>query len=146
MTMRSKLDRFFIQFILISIIIIGDVLFMPLFFIDIQGELYTVLILTVIFLVLTSFILWVSFSVKYVFNHDYLIVKAGPFRSRIPYEKITKVTDTKAIFTGYRVLSSRDAIEIFYKHAVFGSVKVSPKNKEELVAELQKRNPKLQIH
>lgn len=140
MTMQSKLDGFFIKFILISIIIIGVVLFTPLFFMDIRVELNTVLILIVTFLILTSFILWASLSVKYVFNQEYLFVKGGPFRSRIPYENITKVSSTTAIFTGYRILTSRDAIEIFYENAVLGSVKISPKNKDEFIAELEKRN------
>ena len=146
MTMHSKLDEFFIKFILISIIIIGVVLFIPLFFIDIRGELNTVIMLIGIFLVLTSFILWASLSVEYVFNQDYLVVKGGPFRSRIPYENITKVSSTTAVFTGYTIVTSRDALEIFYKNALLGSVKVSPKNKGEFIAELKKRNPYVQTN
>jgi hypothetical protein len=32
-------------------------------------------------------------------------------------------------FTGYRILSSKDAIEIFYHYATFGSVKISLERK-----------------
>ncbi|UOQ50583.1 PH domain-containing protein [Gracilibacillus caseinilyticus] len=95
---------------------------------------------------LASFILWCAFSVKYVFYQEYLFIKGGPFKSRISYEKITKVSPAKDIFTGYRVLSSRDGIEIFYITAVLGSVKISPEEKKEFITELTKRCPSVQVH
>ena len=90
---------------------------------------------------MTAIILWSSFSIKYVFHQDYLFVKGGPFRSRIPYENITKVSPTSSIFVGYRLLSSRDAIEIFYKTSLMGSVKISPEDQKAFIAELKKRCP-----
>jgi hypothetical protein len=69
------------------------------------------------------------------------LVKGGPFKSRIPYEEITKVSPTREIFTGYRILSSRDAIEIFYKTAFMGSVKISPKEQKRFMIELEKHCP-----
>lgn len=144
-TMRSKMDQFFIKFILIAILVIGLVAFFPLFFLDIQKESSVVLILTIIFLVITGFILWTSLTIKYVFNQDNLFIKGGPFRTRIPYENITKVSSTTAVFTGFRVLSSKDAIEIFYKKAALGSVKISPKNKDEFISESKKRYPHLSL-
>src|SRR5699024_12539311 len=101
--------------------------------------------LTLISLIVISFILWTAFSVKYVFYQDYLFVKGGPFRSRIPYENITKVSLTTAIFTGYRILSSRDGIELFYKTAVLGSVKISLIYEREFSSELNKRFTNIQI-
>ena len=145
MTFSSKVDRFFIRFIVIAVLIIGSLVFLPLFFEDVRNELATVLIWSAILLIVIGFILWTAFSVKYVFNQDYLVVKGGPFRSRIPYENITKISPTTEIFTGYRILSSRDGLEIFYKNSALGSVKVSPKNKNEFIAELKKRCSHLQI-
>lgn len=145
MTFQSKVDRFFTSFILIAVLIIGAVIFLPLFIEDVRNELATVLILTTILLIVIGFILWTAFSVKYVFNQDYLFVKSGPFRSRIRYENITKVSSTTAIFTGYRMLSSRDGLEIFYKNAALGSMKISPKNKSKFITELKRRCPNLQI-
>jgi len=144
MVFRSKVDTFFVNFMLIVVLVIGVGTFWPLF---LEGgtELPVVLILTSIFLIVISFILWSVFSVKYVFYQDYLFIKGGPFRSRIPYEKITKVSSTTAIFTGYRMLSSRDGIEIFYKTAALGSVKLSPRDKREFITELKRRCPNIQI-
>ncbi|WP_225310709.1 PH domain-containing protein [Robertmurraya sp. DFI.2.37] len=125
---------------LVVVLIIALASFFPLF---LEGgtEPLVVLILTSTFLIIIGFILWCTFSVKYVFYQDYLLVKGGPFKSRIPYEEITKVSPTREIFTGYRILSSRDAIEIFYKTAFMGSVKISPKEQKRFMIELEKHCP-----
>ncbi|MEH7112475.1 PH domain-containing protein [Neobacillus niacini] len=88
-----------------------------------------------------GFILWSAFSIKYVFYQDHLFVKGGLFRSRIPYEEITRILTTKEIFTGYRLLSSKDGIEIYYKSSSLGSVKISPKDIEIFISEIKKRCP-----
>ncbi|MFD4706017.1 PH domain-containing protein [Gottfriedia sp. NPDC058432] len=36
-------------------------------------------------------------------------------RSRIAYREITKISPTTEIFTGYRLLLSKNALEIIYK-------------------------------
>lgn len=92
-----------------------------------------------------GFILWSAFSIKYVFYQDHLFVKGGLFRSRIPYEEITRISTTKEIFTGYRLLSSKVGIEIFYKSSSLGSVKISPKDIELFISEIKKRCPNVQL-
>ena len=138
MVFRSKLDVFFGSFMLIVVLIIGVATFSPIFLED-GTELVSILTMISLFLVLIGFILWSIFSVKYVFHQDYLYVKGGLFRSKIPYVKITKVSPTSAIFTGYRIMSARDGIEVFYKTSFSGSVKISPSNKKEFIKELKKR-------
>src|SRR5699024_8298510 len=107
MVFRSKVDALFSNFMLIVVLIIGAGSVWPSL---LEGGTYlpVVLILSSIFLIVISLILLTAFSVKYVFYQDYLFVKGGLFRSRIPYENITKVSPTTAICTGYRVLSSKD--------------------------------------
>ncbi|WP_244499293.1 PH domain-containing protein [Terribacillus halophilus] len=99
------------------------------------------LLLLSVFVIGVSIISWSAFQINYEFYPDYLLVKGGPFVSRIPYDKITSVTLSNNIFSGYRVLSSRDAIEIFYKHALWGSVTIAPDYKKEFLHELTKRCP-----
>src|SRR5690625_7998267 len=98
-----------------------------------------------ILLIFIMFILLTFFSVKYIFYQDHFFIKGGPFRSRIPYENITKVSPTTAIFTGHRILSSRDGLEIFNNTTFLGSIKISPKNKDEFIAELKRRCQRIQI-
>ncbi|WP_301722872.1 PH domain-containing protein [Planococcus shixiaomingii] len=128
---------------LLAVLIVGAASFSPLF--AEGGTLWPVVIIpTLMFFIVTGVILWMTFSIQYVFYQDYLFVKGGPFRSRIPYEQITKVSPTTDIFTGYRILSSRDGVEIFYKTAILGSVKISPENKKEFISEVKKRCPNIQ--
>lgn len=145
MIMRSKMDRFFIIFTILLVLVTGVLLLFPLFIIDIQEEIVTVYILISLFVIITGLFLWIVLSAKYIFNDAYLLVKGGPFRSRIPYENITKVADTTDILTGYRLLSARDAIEVFYTNAAMGSVKISPENKQQFIKELKKRCPNLEV-
>ena len=143
MVFRSKVDAFYVNIILIVVLVIGLVSFFPLFVESVT--FIAVIILTSIFLISISFILWTNFSVKYVFYEDYLFIKGGPFRSRIPYESITKVSPTNAVLYGHRILSSRDAIEIFNKTTFSGSIKISPRFKKDFIAEIKKRCPNIQI-
>lgn len=145
MVFRSKVDGFFIMFLFSTILIIGLASFLPLFFGDGIG-LSEFVVVTSLFLVITSLILWCAFSIEYVFHQDHLLVKGGPFRSRISYEEITKVSPTVAIFTGYRILSAKNSLELFYNNGFLGSVKISPENRNEFLMELKKRCPDVQIH
>ena len=143
MVFRSKVDAFFVKFIVIAILIIGLVTLFPLFFEE--GDALSVVVSISVFLILTALILWCSFSIKYVFHQDHLFVKGRLFRSRIPYESIMKVSATSAIFVGYRILSSKDSIEVFNRTSMMGSVKISPKDQKAFIAELKKRCPNLRI-
>lgn len=84
-------------------------------------------------------------DIKYVMEKDYLLVQGGIFRSYIAYEDIQKVTKATNIIMGYRIVGSSDAIEIFYKLAPFGSIKISPKEQETFVKELKKRCPNMVV-
>ncbi|MGM0899204.1 MAG: PH domain-containing protein [Bacillota bacterium] len=143
MTFRSKIDSFFIRFILVAILFIAAVSFIPLLFED--APLSAFVIVTATFLVTTALILWITFAIRYVFLENHLLVKAGPFRSRIPYGSILKVAPTRDIFTGYRLLSSRDALELINNTTMFGTVKISPKDQSAFIEELQKRCPDLKV-
>lgn len=143
MTFHSKIDSFFIRFILAAILFIAAVSFIPLLFED--APLSAFVIVTATFLVTTALILWITFAIRYVFLENHLLVKAGPFRSRIPYNSILKVAPTRDIFTGYRLLSSRDALELINNKTMFGTVKISPEDQSAFIAELKKRCPALKI-
>lgn len=144
MIFRSKVDSFFVAIISILIILIGVGTLLPIF-IDKNTELIDVIVMSVLFIVIEGVIVWSSISIKYVFCGNFLLVKGGPFRSKIPYQTITMVSQTNDIFTGYRILSSKQGLEIFNQSTILGSVKISPKNKTEFITELKKRCPNVQI-
>lgn len=143
MTFRSKIDSFFIRILLAAILFIAAVSFIPLLF---EGAPFSAfVIVTITFLVTTALMLWITFTIRYVFLENHLLVKAGPFRSRVPYGSILKVAPTRDIFTGYRLLSSRDALEIINNTTMFGTVKISPEDQHAFIAELKKRCPDLKV-
>lgn len=144
MTFRSKVDNFFMAIIFIVFLLIGIATLLPVI-IDKNASTTSIFLMLTLFIVLEGVIVWSAFFIKYVFYEDFLLVRGGPFRSKIPYQSITKVTSTEEIFTGYRILSSKQGLELFYNSSAFGSVKISPKNKEEFITELKKQCPNLQI-
>lgn len=93
------------------------------------------------FVLCAGFLLWMLFDIRYELQADHLFVKAGPIRKRIPYEEISRVSPTTDIYSGLRLLSSRDAVEVFYRSAFMGSVKISPYEKERFLEELKNRVP-----
>ncbi|MFC3418025.1 PH domain-containing protein [Salinicoccus hispanicus] len=143
MIFRSKIDTFYTVFMSMLVIIIGLVSFLPLFLDD--APILAIILLTSMFFITLSFLLWMSFSIKYIFNEDHLFVESGPFKIRIPYENITKVTPTTAVLSGHRILSSRDAIEIYNRTTFWGSIKISPKDKKSFIAELASHCPNLKV-
>jgi Bacterial PH domain len=141
---RSKMDKFGVVCLGISVLFIGAVLFLPLVLFG-PVTIYDITMSCVLFVILTNCMAWMSFSIKYVFYEDHLYVKGGPFRSRIRYEAITRITPTNEMLTGYRIASSKNGIEIVYKTGIWGSVKVSPEDMDGFVAETEKRCPNVII-
>jgi len=140
MEFQSKIDKYFFVIISIVIMLISSVFLIPLFLDHSRTSLDAIIVISLCILTV-GFIFWCSFSIKYVFLKECLYVKAGLFRSRIPYETITKVSPTSEVLTGYRILSSKEGLEIFYTTGTLGSVKISPKNVESFIEEIKKHCP-----
>jgi hypothetical protein len=144
MEFRPKTDRFFIALISAVSLVILAVFTVPLLLDEERTAAVTAVLLTLCALSV-GFVLWIPFTVRYVFFPDHLYVRGGPFRSRIPYGEITRVAPLKEIFTGYRLLTARDGIEIFYRSALPGSVKISPRDAERFLSGLGRRCPRAQF-
>lgn len=144
MVFSSKVDKYFLSIIVSAILIMGVVISILLLLDD---ELTTTdgYIMLVVFFLSTVFLLWLTLTNKYTFHQNHLVVKGGPFRSRIPYNEITKISPTSEILTGYRLLSSKESYELFYKTGILGSVKISPKESKRFISELKKRCPSIEI-
>lgn len=136
MTFRSKRDWTFIILLVIVLIIIAVATLWPvvyeLFFTK-HPEYPAIWIMIALFVVIAGMLLWIFVDIHYTFYDDYLYVKGGPFRSKIKYMDMTKVNKSSNILVGYRILSSKDALEIHYKHSLMGSVIISPDNQEQFV-------------
>ena len=141
MVFRSKVDRYFVITILIAIFILAISCFFPFF---LEGmDAVAAIILIVTFVLSAGLIVWISIDIKYVLKVEHLFVKAGPFRRHIPYGEITKIAPSRDMLSGFRMLSSIDGLEVSYKSALMGGVKISPEDKALFVEELKKRCPNI---
>lgn len=136
MKFRSKIDRTFMVIISIALVIVALATLWPvayeLFYTN-SPEYPAIWIMTVLFFVCAGFLIWISLDIHYIFYDDFLYVKGGPFRSKIKYEDMTKVNKSSNILAGYRILSSKDALQIHYRHSLMGSIIISPDNQAQFV-------------
>lgn len=141
MVFYSKMDRYFRIMISIVLAVLLAATWIPLFFAIKDGSLFAAFILLGTFLLAAGLILSTVLYIRYIFKERYLVIRGGLFHSKIPYEHITKVAPTNDIFTGYRILSAKDALEITYTSGVFGSVKISPQDKQKFISQLRQHCP-----
>ena len=147
MVFTSKMDSAFKKMMgfamgLIAVATLWPVVY-EIFFTKEGTEWPAVFVCLGIFILLEALLFWISLDIRYVLEEDYLFVKGGPFRSKIPYEDITKVNHSNEILAGYRILSSKDALEIHYKKASLGSVIISPTDKEKFLEILLEKAPSI---
>lgn len=147
MTFKSKRDRPFMRLITAAIILLALVTLGPIVFEIFYSkipDMIAVWIMGILFLLCAVFILWTVFDIEYTFKKDYLFVRGGLFRSKILYEDITKVNPSSNILYGYRILSSKEGVEIHYKKSLMGSVIISPEKQELFLETLFERAPHIQ--
>ncbi|MCI3919453.1 PH domain-containing protein [Paenibacillus sp. TRM 82003] len=139
----SKRDAFFVVQWILILLLMNFVFLSPILFDDVSGlELLVVIGFDVLF---SAFIIWLALDIRYVLFEDYLFVKGGMFRSKIQYKDITKISGKPNLWVGYRILFSRDAIEIYYKTGIMGSVVISPKDKASFIQQLVQCNNRIQL-
>ena len=142
MVFRSKVDIFVLTLIFLAVLIVGNLPLLPFYK---KASLPIIIIVSTIFIVSLGFLLWYGTSIKYVFCEDYLLIKGGPFKRKILYQNITKVSPTTDGFNGYRISLSDKGLELFLTTATLGSIKILPKDKMEFITELRNRCPNTQI-
>ncbi|OEF96718.1 PH domain-containing protein [Desulfuribacillus alkaliarsenatis] len=142
MNFKTKRDRFFVV-IWISLVLLINLSFLVPFLLT---EFHSNEFMIIMFLniITTGLLIWLAVDIKYVLYEDYLYVKGGPFRSKIKYQDIFKITGDPNIWVGYRILFAKDAIEVHYKTG-FGSVIISPENKQIFIEELLKKNNSIKV-
>ena len=139
MVYHAKTDIILTIIMFLMVWIFGAISLLPF------ASLSTIIIMSMAFIVSVVFVLWYANSIKFVFYDNYLLVKGGPFKSKIPYQSITRVSLTTDKYTGYLISSSDKGLEIFYSTAANGSIKILPKDKMQFILELKKRCPNAQI-
>lgn len=143
MKYKTKRDSFFVYLWTALILFINLVFFVPMLFDDIRFD--EILIVCVFDFIISTSLIWLAIDISYIIKDEYLLVKGGMFKSKILYKDITKITGSPNIWVGYRLLFSRDAIEIHYKTGLMGSVIISPENKQAFIEELLHKNSSIKV-
>ncbi len=86
-----------------------------------------------IFALFIGFVSWVWFGTYYVFDNESLIIRCGPIREMVPYNKIVSVKKTRNPLSSAALSINR--IEIRYGKLTL----ISPENCDDFMAELSKR-------
>lgn len=140
MVFHAKTNTVLVLTIFLLVFVFGTIAWLPFF-----TSFSTIIIMSTVFIISAVFIGWYATSIQFVFCENHLLVKGGPFKSKIPYQSITRVSPTTEKFTGYLISSSDKGLEIFYKSAAHGSIKILPKDKMKFILELKNRCPNAQI-
>ncbi len=96
-------------------------------------------------LALSGFIIWCILATNYTISYNELCLKSGPIRFRIKVESIVSVEEHNGIIIPaiWKLGLSQNGIIITYnKHK---DVYISPKNKNQFIAELKKVNPNISL-
>jgi len=97
MVYHAKIDIFLTIIMFLMVWIFGAISLLPF------ASLSTVIIMSTAFIFSVVFVWWYANSIKFVFYDNYLLVKGGPFKSKIPYQSITRVSLTTDKYTGYLI-------------------------------------------
>lgn len=97
----------------------------------------------VIFLNFGILVLWIYNATFYVLSEDFLILRCGPLKVKIPYENIDSIKCTRNLISS--IALSVDKLKIKISGKGLGVVYISPLNKEEFVKQLSKKCVRLKI-
>jgi hypothetical protein len=87
---------------------------------------------------LAVFLIWSWFTTGYEVKDGELIIRCGPFKTKIDIQKIRSIRPTKNPLSAFAL--SIDRLEITYDPN-YGMALVSPKKKETFVKLLKEQNP-----
>ncbi|WP_283750591.1 PH domain-containing protein [Bacillus cereus] len=119
---------------LVFIIVIGTC-FAPIF----AGREYFLLFFTIPLAILFS---WSWFSTKYIVGEEEITIRSGFVKKRILIRDIKRISDTKNPIAAHAL--SFDRFEILY--GSYETELISPRNKEEFILLLKRKNPGIEIN
>ncbi len=88
-------------------------------------------IVTVVLLVPTlSLLVSMYFGTYYEVQHDHLIIRCGPFRQTLSFDRITAIAPTRSIYSAPAL--SRDRLQVSFD--TYGKVQISPADRTGFLA------------
>ncbi|MGX5690372.1 PH domain-containing protein [Arcticibacter tournemirensis] len=131
--------------ILFDVFIFGPVLILliPLSEIIKNIDDKSAILTLVIILAVISFLLWARFGTYYVIKESQLLYRCGPIRGSIDIQSVHSLTKNKTLWLGTKPALARKGIILKYNK--YDDIYISPKNKDQFIAELLKRNNNIQV-
>lgn len=89
--------------------------------------------------------LWIVFDTKYKIKESKLYYCSGPIRGKIDILKINKIENVKTWYVTSILKPALGSYGLTITYNRFDDIYISPKNKEDFIAELLKINPDIQL-
>lgn len=89
------------------------------------------------------FILWLFHGTYYVISKKTLYYYSGPFRGKVPIEKITSIRKGKTMWVGLKPATAKNGLIIKYEK--YNDIYISPLTNELFIKEILKVNPSISI-
>ena len=83
--------------------------------------------------------LWILKGSYNKFDEEELIVKLGPFSTKVKYENIKEISTSKNWMSSWALTNKRVAIKVHSKTFFKGNLQIGPMNREEFIDELKRR-------
>lgn len=120
----------------IRLILIGTVvMYLPIFFIVPEDEMYIIVISTVV----TGLIIFPFFIGYIELDDEYIIIKLHIFKQKIAYDNIKSIRLCNNMLSSMAMTSKRIEIKEHNKGFIRGTTYIGPENREEVYAELKHR-------
>lgn len=127
----SKIDTWF-ALVLVAVVSVFFIVFVSVLM---SGKTSAILLAIPALIVGAGFPLWLMKSTNYTLSDKTLLVRCGPFKWRVPMNEIKSVTPTSNPLSSPAL--SLDRLQINYGR--WGSIMISPKDKEAFIQDLEKR-------
>lgn len=96
-------------------------------------------------LIVYAFVAWLWFGTYYTIDHDALNVKTGPFKRRIKFSEITRITETKSLWQGAIFTAALSLHRVHIRYARYNAIDVSPEDQGRFIDMLAARCPKAKV-
>lgn len=90
-----------------------------------------------------TFLAWLYFGTYYILTPTELICHSGPFKERIPYEKIKSLKLCENFMSSMALSRARIEIKQHHKSYITGTTYISPVDREAFLTNLIQRCPNL---
>lgn len=97
----------------------------------------------IVILASIALLMWIRFGTYYVIKESKLFYRSGPVRGAIDIQSVHALIKNKTLWVGVRPALARKGIILKYNK--YDDIYISPKNKDQFIAELLKRNNNIQV-